>query len=722
MLSTAFDLLLVLLGFSLIIIVHELGHFLAARWAGIRVLAFAVGFGPALFSFRKGLGWRTGSSEREFRSLVRSGETPDVGGRISPTEYRLNILPLGGYVKMLGQDDSDPSAVSDAPDGYQRCVPWKRMVVISAGVVMNLLLAAALFCAVFMLGLTTEAPRIGAVDPGAPAAGAVLVNETPRAAADSAAERGLRPGDRIVSVNGSPVESFNDIQTLVVTSRRGSDLEFVVERPGAEGEAPATLTYRIEAHEDPSSRLLQVGLSPMMSRTLQEARNDEQREIFRRLLKIRGAPADIEPGSTLVAVNGRPASTVYALDEAARSSAGSPLKAEFRTPAGATARFDIPVRAGLQTALVDRSNPGASGVLVSVEHLLGAAPVMVVADVTKDAEASGLKAGDVVARLADTDWPTTAAGVSVVRANKDRTISVVVMRRSGDAWERVELPSVKVQKSGQIGINLGDSAEVGNWVGAWPSGEIHVDDRDPAGEQTRAAPLRDLLQPGTRIVSVNGEPTPTLRDVREALRRAAESTNTPPATAVLMVQSPPTAAQRETGATPATETVRLNLTPPRAAALAQLSWSPSLDPNFFQPELVELRESNPLAAIVRGVHETHGVMMMTYTTFLRLFQGSIKVEHLKGPVGIAHIGTQLASRGFVWLMFFLGLISVNLAVVNFLPIPVTDGGHFLFLLYEQIAGRPPPVAVQNAAMMAGMVLLGVVFIFVFVNDIINLTK
>src|SRR3954467_14070565 len=98
------DLLLVILGFGLIIFVHELGHFAAAKWAGIRVLAFAIGFGPAAVSYRKGLGWRRGSSEPEHQELVQRGRAAGV----SPTEYRLNWLPLGGYVKMLGQDDLDP--------------------------------------------------------------------------------------------------------------------------------------------------------------------------------------------------------------------------------------------------------------------------------------------------------------------------------------------------------------------------------------------------------------------------------------------------------------------------------------------------------------------------------------------------------------------------------------------------------------------------------------
>src|ERR1043165_9311200 len=83
-LGTARDLALVILGFGLIVFLHELGHFIAARWAGIRVLAFAVGFGPAAFSYRKGMGFQTGSSEAKNLEMVRAdaaGATTTEGRR-----------------------------------------------------------------------------------------------------------------------------------------------------------------------------------------------------------------------------------------------------------------------------------------------------------------------------------------------------------------------------------------------------------------------------------------------------------------------------------------------------------------------------------------------------------------------------------------------------------------------------------------------------------------
>jgi regulator of sigma E protease len=98
----------------------------------------------------------------------------------------------------------------------------------------------------------------------------------------------------------------------------------------------------------------------------------------------------------------------------------------------------------------------------------------------------------------------------------------------------------------------------------------------------------------------------------------------------------------------------------------------------------------------------------------------VKVEHLKGPVGIAHLGTLVAERGFIWLLFFMALISINLAVINFLPLPIVDGGQFLFLVYEQIRGKPVPPGFQNVVTMAGLVLIGCVFLIVTYNDITHL--
>ena len=116
--ASIWSVFLLILGFSLVIFVHELGHFLAAKWAGVRVEKFAIGFGKELFGFTRG-----------------------------ETRYCFNVLPLGGYVKMLGQEDfvvdkSGELKVKEDPNAFTNKSVGKRMVIISAGVIMNLLFAA----------------------------------------------------------------------------------------------------------------------------------------------------------------------------------------------------------------------------------------------------------------------------------------------------------------------------------------------------------------------------------------------------------------------------------------------------------------------------------------------------------------------------------------------------------------------------------------------------
>ena len=159
MMSQIWSIALLCFGFGFVIFFHELGHFLAAKYVGIRVEQFAVGFGQALFSWRKGMGWKIGSSGARYEELQKLGQAEGVG----ETEYRLNWVPLGGYVKMLGQDDLRPNATQDDPRAYNKKSIPARMLVVSAGVIMNIILAGILFMVLFLYGFRAPAPAIGSV-------------------------------------------------------------------------------------------------------------------------------------------------------------------------------------------------------------------------------------------------------------------------------------------------------------------------------------------------------------------------------------------------------------------------------------------------------------------------------------------------------------------------------------------------------------------------------
>jgi regulator of sigma E protease len=185
-----------LLVLTAVVFVHEMGHFLVARWCGIRVAAFSIGFGRELAGF----------TDRE------------------GTRWKLSLIPLGGYVRFEGDENAasipDPETLARVPQaeraGLFHFAPlWKRFIVVLAGPLANFLLAIAVFAGIFaIVGRPHIAPRAETVVAG------------------SAAEQaGIRPGDLIVSVDGDSIESFSELQSIVMLSA-GETLDMVVERNG----------------------------------------------------------------------------------------------------------------------------------------------------------------------------------------------------------------------------------------------------------------------------------------------------------------------------------------------------------------------------------------------------------------------------------------------------------------------------------------------------------
>jgi regulator of sigma E protease len=726
--TTILDLALVIVAFGLIIFFHELGHFLAARWAGIRVIAFALGFGPAAFSWRKGLGFRRGSSQREHDQLVAT----ESAARISPTEYRLNFLPFGGYVKMLGQDDLDPTSVSSARDSYQSCKPWKRMIVISAGVVANLIIAAILFVVVFSVGLPAEPAKVGSIEPGSAASRAVATNAQILGVND----RGLLPGDRVLTIGDKSAVSFQDLILASAMARPGKPINLTVERAGV----AQPLEFTILPETSPYSGMLEIGIGPLPStRVITPRHAPDMLERWReatalvgldgvmpgmRLASIGAADAQAtgqSPGQSMGQPAGSftPASTAHDIVRAIRAADGAQITLAFTDDADQRLHYaTIHPRGQLEEADLDPDPK----VLALYQHIAGLSPVMKVGAVPEGAPKHGLLPGDTFVRLGAVEYPSTARGILEIRAHKGREIPIIVERRDASgAVSHVSL-APRVDREGRIGFDVADTADESTRV-ALPPDRI----RPLTGDGVDVLPppaAGAILRPGTRIAAVSGEPVATFEELRWAIVRACRDAmaRIAPAPETASASDAPIEISLTTippiGGGSIQETTVLRLTPTEAARIAALSWEPPFAIGaFFEMEQMTLKADGPLDAVRMGVSETHRWMMMTYATFARLFQGTVKVEHLKGPVGIAHLGTLVASQGTLKLLFFLGLVSVNLAVVNFLPLPIVDGGQFLFLLYEQIKGKPVPVAVQNITTLAGLALIGCMFLIVTFNDI-----
>ena len=211
---------------------------------------------------------------------------------------------------------------------------------------------------------------------------------------------------------------------------------------------------------------------------------------------------------------------------------------------------------------------------------------------------------------------------------------------------------------------------------------------------------------GSQIVSVDGASVSNWAQIRKALVASSSS-------ALLEIVNP------MHGNKPAF--VEVPISQNEHKKLSALGWSSPLVMQMFDPIYVTRSSGgNPLKALAMGFDETVNMLVMTYLTLDRLMRRSVGVEQLRGPIGIVHIGSKIADRGLSYLFFFLAIISVNLAVLNFLPLPIVDGGLFLYLLYEKMFKKPPSIAFQNAAAVLGLGLIATLFLVTFYNDIARL--
>ena len=129
------------------------------------------------------------------------------------------------------------------------------------------------------------------------------------------------------------------------------------------------------------------------------------------------------------------------------------------------------------------------------------------------------------------------------------------------------------------------------------------------------------------------------------------------------------------------------------------------------------KKLNPLEAMAESVRQTYGVVELMVVIVAKLFTGGISLDTVGGPIMIAQMAGDQAKAGISSLFLFIAVISVNLAVINLLPIPVLDGGHLLFFLIEAVKGRPVSLKVREIAQQVGMVLLIMLMVLVFYNDI-----
>lgn len=270
---------------GVLIFVHELGHFVMARRIGVRVLTFSLGFGPKLLRVRRG-----------------------------DTEYCVSAIPLGGYVKMAGEHAEDNRA--GQPDEFLSKTKWERFQVLIAGPAMNILLAIVVMALVLYQG--AEVP---AYESQPPVVGTVL--------AGSPAERaGIQPGDRLVSIAGRGVDTWEQL-FLEVMPKANREIEILVERDGAE--------RRLAVVPDAQTKfeMGDIGVLPEMHPQI-------------RVVTPGGAAdrAGLLAGDVILAVNGEAMTRDQPLVKTINESAGVPLTLRVRRDAGERDIVVTPVKQG----------------------------------------------------------------------------------------------------------------------------------------------------------------------------------------------------------------------------------------------------------------------------------------------------------------------------------------------------------------------------------------
>ena len=274
------NILVVLLGFGAVVLVHEFGHFVVAKLSDIKVEAFSIFMPPTLLGVRK---TEDGFKIRILPKLAAkdSSESDDgllsltVGrkGKAGETEYRVGLIPFGGFVKMLGQEDIGPVKASNDPRSYANKPVGIRMVVITAGVVFNAISAILIFMMVFLVGIKLPPAVVGQVVPNSPAARA-----------------GLKPGDEIIEIAGkSDNLDFSNIQMAAALSGEGEVVLLKVRHEDGSVEQ-----VRLVAEYLPGLSLRVFGIDQPMSLTIAEV--SDPNTLFEK--------TGLLPGDRITSING----------------------------------------------------------------------------------------------------------------------------------------------------------------------------------------------------------------------------------------------------------------------------------------------------------------------------------------------------------------------------------------------------------------------------------
>ena len=697
-----FHIICVLLGFSLLIFVHELGHFLAARAVGVRVERFMIGIDA--------WGW----------GLHR---------KIGDTEYGIGLLPFGGYVKLAGQSDlPGEEQNTGAPDELMSKGPWARMLVFVAGVIMNFILGFVILVVVALMGVPRVTNIVGTIPEGSPAANA-----------------GLKPMDRILQIDGQPVRWWKEDILMRVAFSDGTPMNLLVAR----GAGDTATTFRTTVRPRPSAgrgNLYMIHAMPFASRTVDSVMAFPKELPFLRE-HMATISDSIHRGDEVVAVDGTPVENQSDFEAYCGRHPGTRVNVTLlrngerhdvtvAVPVVDFGRYEIGARFGARVTPAPDSPAAKAGM---------AAGTLIAA---VNGKPLGMEATQDLTHLIQTESYGTV-DLTVLRAGAETTVRITPRPRDA------ALPSASAATPDTfIGVTLTGGTIVEKIIPGGPAdGVLQPGDRllragtqaldagGPVGSRIAAAALREL-----DILCLNGaeEKTLRIRPAFSAVRNMAMIGVAIESAAVATVEpgSPAETMGLERGdralwfeLSQDLSQTRVSWTPARAGSADETRRSatiPTPQAVLADPFAAGLRGQSGLvftpyteidrvptfgAALEEAAVRGTDMALTVYRMLHKLVSGRMSITATGGPILIFQAMYSETQQGFTRLLDLLALISINLAVLNILPLPVLDGGHCLFLFIEMLKGTPPHPRIREYAHYAGFFLIVGFFLVVMGIDI-----
>jgi regulator of sigma E protease len=697
-------------GLGFVVFVHELGHFLVAKACGVKCEKFYVGFD--WFPIQK-IGPITIP-----RAIFRK--------QWGETEYGIGILPLGGYVKMLGQDDDPRNAEAEAErtkvlaegtaaegltpgktiegtDGKYvldpRSYPAKsvpaRMAIISAGVIMNLIFGVLLGTLAYAIGVPETPAIIGGTSPGSPA------------------WQKLMPGMQAVRFGESgptyEYHRFDDIRRKVVFTGADKEMKILFRDP----QGKETL-HSLK----PSGRALKETDFPSLGFYGPNGRKLVAAKEFLPPIE------DIEDGDVVVKMNGI---TLEADQEVFDSRVNAILA---QNPSGplqltleraeknkdGTAKKDAPKKR------IDVVVPQRGKKTIGLVMKIG--PVVALRENSPAAKA-GMQIGDVIEEIdgQPVGNPLSLSQRLIPKSPSDPPYKVVVSRKDGSKTVTKELLVAAVPPEQLVidGFTFGGPTAIESMGVAFDVSN-HV-----AGIEPGTPAAAESLQAGDVIKAIK-----FIAADDEARQKENEGIHDRKLFAKLFDTGSPLDDSTwgwtrvhyylQKLSDPKT---RIELTIDRGGKEVVATMTPVESKTYFEEDRglnfygikVKHQAAGTAESFALGFREVKERLGDVATTLFKLVGGGIHPKHLSGPIGIMGAAGQFANSGFPMLLLFLTMLSANLAIINFLPIPVLDGGHMLFLAAEGIRRKPVSPFIQNWLSIGGLAFLLSLMLFATAMDV-----